>query len=112
MIESESGGTCGAVPASVVGIVCGLSFLAAVDHRCEYYADGVTSRVASGVSECADLLKPNSLKAGLFFQLARGGVFERFVPVDESSRKSPHSFEGFARPLDEQDLDPVGRAPE
>ena len=56
MIESERGRAGGGMPSGVIRIISRFRHLIAFDHCGENYADGMASRVASGVAECAYLI--------------------------------------------------------
>ena len=74
------------------------------DDSPEGDADSVTSRVAAGIAESADLLEADTNKSSLFLKLSPGGVLQRLVLFHEASRQRPESAKGIAAALYQEHL--------
>jgi hypothetical protein len=90
------------MPRCIGCIISRASLETLIKHRRENDADRVSSWIAARVSECADLLEVNVAESSLFEELARGGMLEGFVLVDEATRESPPTFKWLLGALDEQ----------
>jgi len=82
------------------------------DNSAEGDADGMTSRIAAGIAESADLLQVDTNKSGLFPELSLGGVLQRLVLVHEASGQRPESAKWIAAALYQEHLDVIGPGPE
>jgi hypothetical protein len=89
------------VPCDCVSVVRRYGFAIVIKQSGVSYADGMASRVATRIAECAELIKRDSFKSSLFFQLAGRRVFERFVSVYKPAGKSPMPPERLSAALDQ-----------
>src|SRR5437870_6576098 len=90
------------MPGRLGSIIGGAHESARFKHPGKHYADRMPARIAAGLSERANLLEANAVEAGFLGELSSSRVFERFVLIDKSSRKSPLPLEWFARSPDQQ----------
>jgi hypothetical protein len=104
VVECQSRRPRGRVPPGVFRIICGYGADLAFKHCGEDYAYGMAARVAPRIAERAYLMKRDSAESGFFAQLARGGIFKRFVLINESARKGPSPLERLAPSLDEHNF--------
>ena len=107
MIKSEVRGAPCRVPRRVGRIVSPYSLDSPIKHRGEYHTHRVTTWIATGVAEGANLLETDLFKTRFFKKFSGGGILQRLILVNKAPRESPQTFERFAGPLYQQHLETI-----
>lgn len=111
MIKRKRGWLKRRTPIGFRSIIGGRRRRAVFKHSRKHNANCVASRIAAGISECANLLELNIAEPCLLNKLSPSRIFERLVFINEAAGKSPLTLERFMRPPDQQNLKLIGLIP-